>query len=87
MLNTPLDKEVLEAYLTTREQVDKEVQQMQTLTSLLKQYKDCSGDEVHVEMTAIGEINYQLHNQLHNITEALDDFLPVWEAVNSLNKE
>ena len=85
MLTDNISKEVLENYVKTREKIDKEVNQLLVFTSLLRQYQDCAGDEVLVDMHAIGYVNTMLHNQLHQITDELDTFLPLWEVIAELD--
>ena len=82
-----ISPEMLQAYLTAREKIDRQINQLLIYTNLLRQYKDCSGDEVLVEMYAIGEVNDRLHSQLLDITDELDDFLPVWEVMKVVNRD
>ena len=78
---------MLENYVKSRKRIDQQLQPLLNFTSLLNQYKDCAGDEVFVEMAAIGEVNGMLHHHLQLITDALDEFLPLWEVMAVIEQD
>jgi len=72
--------EVLKHYIASRDKIDRELSSIMAFTSLLSQYKDCSGDEVFVDIYSLGYVNAMLHSKACDILEELDLFLPLWDA-------
>ena len=80
MLTDSLSQETLQRYITSREKIDQEIDFILAFTSVISQYKDCSGDAFLVDLYALGYFNAMLHSKVHDIIDTLDDFLPLLEA-------
>ena len=80
MLSDQLSPEALARYIDTRHTIDEKLDFMVIMTNLLSQYRDCSGDEVIVELYALGAVNTMLNQRLHEIGAALEAFMPLLEA-------
>jgi len=82
-----IGNETLQRYVTSREKIDRDIDFIMAFTSLLSQYKDCSGDEVLVDLYSIGYVNQMLHSKVLDIMEELDGFLPLWDAQQATVEE
>lgn len=87
MLTDSLNQETLQRYITSREKIDREIEFILTFTSLISQYKDCSGDEFLLDIYALGYFNAMLHSKVHDIIDTLDDFLPLLDAKQAVIEE
>ncbi len=87
MTTDNISNETLQRYIQSREKIDRDIDFIMAFTSILSQYKDCSGDEVLVDLYSLGYVNQMMHGKVLDIIEELDHFLPLWDAKGVVMKE
>lgn len=76
MSESPFSPETLRRYHQERQRIHDAVDYIMVLTSILSQYKDCSGDEVLVDVYAIGFIHEKLNIMATDLMELVNNILP-----------
>ena len=82
-----IDQKTLQRYIQFREKIERDIGCIMAFASLLRQYKECSGDEVLVDLYAVGYVNEIVHDKACDILDELDLFLPLWEVMRMIAKE
>jgi hypothetical protein len=87
MITDHIGKATLQRYIAAREQIDRDLDFINVFTAILSQYKECGGDELLVDLYAIGYVNEMLRTKALDVIDALDDFILLGEAMGAVIEE
>ena len=83
----PISDDTLRRYIKSREKIDKDIDLIIAFTNLLSQYKDCSGDELLIDIYSIGYINQMMHGRALDLIEELEGFISLGEAMGAVMED
>ena len=82
-----ISHEVLCHYVTTRQQIDTELQIIYSLSHLLASFGEKAVDaNLELDLVALGDVHQIINTGVLNIWEMLDDFIYLVEAKEHIKK-
>lgn len=78
--------EMLSRYLEMRNKLNKEANSIFAVTSMLSQYDKFGDDKIEVDPAALGNVHQILNNNILNIWEILENYIPIVQAKLALRK-
>lgn len=83
MSESPFKPETLRRYQQERQNIHDTLDYIMVVTSILSQYKDCRGDEVLVDVYAIGFIHEELNARATDLMDRIDNVLPYFMGMEA----
>lgn len=70
-----ISKKMLRRYAKVRRKIDQEAMLIESLSSLLNQYRYCGDDTLRIDPVALGHVHGLINRSILNIREYLDDYI------------